>query len=456
MVFEVDRVMRSFGEEPAPVPHAQAVGGRADFEPKGSYVLQELLQYSGAEFIDVAYRALLKRLPDDSSVSYLRAIENGDLSKVEVLGELRWSSEGLDRSVHVDGLLLPYRFRQWCRKRWFGKPLRWLATLARIDVIHPRVEIMENRLAGRDRRLGEEVRSELEQLRTMLQQQAEQNAAAVEMSLRRRDEALARLGSELGRRLDDVEARLAVRVLECEGRYAEVEGADAKIDLSDMYLRLEDEFRGTRDEIKRRCAVYLPWLEAAAEATQCRRVLDLGCGRGELLDVLGEHGFEARGVDLNELFVQENVVAGRHAELCDVVQALRECEPGSLAAITSMHLVEHLPLDVMVQMLDLAFSALMPGGKLILETPNPQNLKVSTYYFYFDPTHRNPLPPPLLKWLVEDRGFVEGTIDPLADGRFTPEFPGPAADEPGAVHLNVLFDWLRVSPDYAVIATRPA
>lgn len=433
------------------------------FTPKPHYVLGELLGYSGHEFVDVAYLAVLKRRPDEAGRrSYLDALAAGTMSKVEVLGHLRWSGEGLEKGVHVDGLLLPYTYRRWARRRWIGRPLRWLATLARIDVIQPRMEAQETLLALRDERLERRAGSAIGQVRDALQQELEGTTRALRDSLMRSEEQAARRIGELQSRLDAIESRFEVRMLRGQGdqegtracQSPPTEGATPD-ELSAMYVRLEEVFRGSQEEIRRRGQVYLPYIAEAAAASGSRATLDLGCGRGELLQLLADNGYQARGIDLNPMFIEENRNAGRDVALLDALSALRRAEPGSLAAITSIHLVEHLPVDVLVRLLDLAFVALRPGGKLILETPNPQNLRTSAYYFYFDPTHRNPIPPPLLQWMAGDRGFVDVRVDLLEDGRFAPEFERVPQEQAQAALLNAFVDWLAASPDYAIIATKP-
>lgn len=172
--------------------------------------------------------------------------------------------------------------------------------------------------------------------------------------------------------------------------------------LDSMYFSLEDTLRGTPEQIKETVQVYLPVLRDAAITDD---ILDVGCGRGEWLEVLRENGFQARGIDTNRIVIQ------RCKELSlDVVEAealtyLGSLSDNSLNAVTAFHFAEHLPLDALVRFLDESGRTLKPGGLLILETPNPENLLVGSCNFYLDPTHKNPIPIPTLKLLVEARGF---------------------------------------------------
>jgi SAM-dependent methyltransferase len=128
----------------------------------------------------------------------------------------------------------------------------------------------------------------------------------------------------------------------------------------------------------------------------------------------------------------------------DGLAYLRAQPADSLRAVTAFHLIEHLPTEKLVALLDEIMRTLQPGGAAIFETPNPDNLFVASNYFYHDPTHRNPLPSRLTKFLVESRGFARVEIINLhecAEGRFT------GSDEV-SVRLNELF----YGPmDYAIV-----
>ena len=427
------------------------------FEQKGEYQISELLGYSGEEFVDVAYQAVLRRHPDVAGRrAYISALHSGQLCKVRILGALRSSAEGLHAGVPIHGLRLAYFLRRMFAKPLVGRPLRWLTSLALLDRIPRITEELEVRLAERDDRLERQVGDLAIDLREEFRRQVSSSAH----SLRR---AMARNEGEATRRIDGVIDRLNMLETRLEANEQDLAKKSQRIgargasdeELAGMYVRLEEAFRGSREMIKRRSEVYLPYAEQAVAATGTRKVLDLGCGRGELLGLMAANGYECRGIDLNPMFVDENIKAGLDVALADVLTALEVTEPSSLALITSIHLVEHLPVDVLVRLMDLAFIALKPGGKLILETPNPQNLRTSIYYFYFDPTHRNPIPPPLLSWMASDRGFVDVEVDLLEDGRFEPEVGHLAGHEAGADQINRFVDLLSVSPDYAVIATKP-
>ena len=172
--------------------------------------------------------------------------------------------------------------------------------------------------------------------------------------------------------------------------------------LDSLYFALEDTLRGTPEQIKDAVKVYLPVLRDAGITAD---ILDVGCGRGEWLEVLRENEFQARGIDTNRVVLQRCKELSLDVVESEALTYLASLPDASLNAVTAFHFAEHLPLDALVRFLDETGRTLKPGGLLILETPNPENLIVGSCNFYLDPTHKNPIPIPTLKLLVEARGF---------------------------------------------------
>jgi O-antigen chain-terminating methyltransferase len=172
-----------------------------------------------------------------------------------------------------------------------------------------------------------------------------------------------------------------------------------------LYVALQDEFRGSLPEIKKRLGVYLPKLAAAGIGSESMPILDVGCGRGEWLELLREHQLHAAGIDLNRVVLAICQERGLAVMEADAVEHLRSLPEASLGAVTAFHLIEHLALPHLLDFLDAARRVLKPGGVAIFETPNPNNMFVSSRYFYLDPTHRHPIPVELGRFLAEARGF---------------------------------------------------
>jgi O-antigen chain-terminating methyltransferase len=219
--------------------------------------------------------------------------------------------------------------------------------------------------------------------------------------------------------------------------------------LDALYISLEDRLRGSRAEIINRLKVYLPLLKQACIGAPEMPVLDVGCGRGEWLELLKTEGLNATGVDTNSIAIAQC----REHELdvleADVLSHLRGLPEQSVGAITGFHIIEHLPLDVLMKLLDETVRVLKPGGVVIFETPNPQNVLVGSCNFYFDPTHRNPLPSQVMQFLIESRGFARVKIMTLN--------PSDALPVEGDSDLVKRFNQLFYGPmDYAVIGWKPA
>jgi O-antigen chain-terminating methyltransferase len=182
----------------------------------------------------------------------------------------------------------------------------------------------------------------------------------------------------------------------------EIIAAEEQHKLDALYAELEDNFRGTPDEIKERFRTYLPYVKSLGGEMP---IVDLGCGRGEWLELLKEDGYKALGVDTNQVLLDRCRARGLDVIEIDALKYLRGLPDNSLGAVTGFHIIEHLQIEVLVSLLDEIVRVLQPGGLVIFETPNPENVLVGSNFFYFDPTHRNPVPSLLVKFLLESRGL---------------------------------------------------
>ncbi len=218
-------------------------------------------------------------------------------------------------------------------------------------------------------------------------------------------------------------------------------------ELDAYYLAFEDAFRGPEADIAAHLDHYRGDWTRARQAGE--RALDLGCGRGEWLRLLDRAGFTPRGVDLNVTMVDHCRERGFEVAHQDAIAALEACERDSLALISGFHIAEHLPFEALFRLVAQASRALAPGGMLILETPNPENLIVASYSFYHDLTHRNPLTPPTLQFLFTFHGFAEADIK-----RFNP--PSDHTRVPGDSPVVERLNHMLVAPmDYAVVGVKP-
>jgi SAM-dependent methyltransferase len=211
---------------------------------------------------------------------------------------------------------------------------------------------------------------------------------------------------------------------------------------SNFYRAFEDQYRGSRTLIKDRLRVYLPFITPLAALHPEHAALDLGCGRGEWLELLQEQHIRAAGLDLDDGMLDACREHGLDVQNANAITHLQTLPSQSLLAITGFHLAEHLPFEVLQELLAQARRVLLPDGLLILETPNPENMVVGTVNFYIDPTHQRPLPYQLLSFLIEQQGFTR-----LKQLRLQ-EDPRLLGSAPVS-----LYDVLaHASPDYAIVA----
>lgn len=175
--------------------------------------------------------------------------------------------------------------------------------------------------------------------------------------------------------------------------------------LDAFYVALEDKFRGTREDIFERLKVYLPFIKNANIGTEDAPILDVGCGRGEWLELLQNNGCSATGIDINRVMIEQCQGRGLKVIEADVIEYLKSLPEQSLGGISGFHIIEHLPFEILLELFSETVRVLKKGGIVIFETPNPQNILVASYTFYTDPTHLHPLPRELVKFIAELQGL---------------------------------------------------
>ncbi len=182
-----------------------------------------------------------------------------------------------------------------------------------------------------------------------------------------------------------------------------VNAADPAISLD--WLKFAEKFRGTEEYVKRHFTIYVERFAG------CSNVLDIGCGRGELLEVFGQHGIQATGIDLNDGCIAMCQGKGLSVQKADLFSYLEELPDKSLGGLACLQVVEHLPPARLPEFVSLAHSKLKTGSLMAIETPNPACLAIFARHFYLDPTHAKPVPSALMAFYLEEAGF--GTLETL-------------------------------------------
>jgi len=240
-------------------------------------------------------------------------------------------------------------------------------------------------------------------------------------------------------------------------------GAAPDLD-SFKYVGFEDRFRGAQQDIRDRLTDYLPLFAGASH------VLDVGCGRGELLDLFREAGIGAHGIDPNQSMVEVCRERGLSADCDDAVGYLQRVPDGSLGGLIAIQVVEHLEPAYLLRVIELAFHKLAPGAPMVLETLNPACWVAFFESYLRDITHRWPLHPDTLQYLVQASGFSTVNVQyrapvPAADRlQQVPLPPVRAGEEQNATlidlvdvvnsHADKLNARLFTFMDYAVVARR--
>jgi ubiquinone/menaquinone biosynthesis C-methylase UbiE len=398
-----------------------------EFVPRSDdrYRLDDLLKYEGQEFVRNAYRAILKREPDeDGALQRLRMLLGGRFDKVDVLASLRYSAEGRQKGVSIEGLALPATARRLYRVPILGYLLELAVALLSLPASARRQRRFETYSIVQQQQLADRLRQLSERL---------QLVRAELTGMEKRGQSS----------LEDEGERLSAPSAERPSaeRSSRPMVAEARHHLDAFYASFEDQFRGHREEIKERLKVYLPILR---EAGITKGIVDIGCGRGEWLELLKEEGARASGVDLNRVMLAECRRRGFEVTEADALDYLRGLPDESLEAVTSFHLIEHLPFETLVMLIDEIERVLKPGGLIILETPNPKNLTVGASSFYSDPTHRNPVFPETIQFILSNRGFSNAHLkylNAVEDSPFTDEDQASQA----------LHNWFFGARDFAVI-----
>ncbi len=217
-----------------------------------------------------------------------------------------------------------------------------------------------------------------------------------------------------------------------------VSGCDAA-QRDEQYLLMQNMFRGSADQIRQQLATLL---ESISIPDHLRRfpIVEIGCGRGELLDILRERNLHGIGIDTSPLMVAKLKQQNFKAILGDGVEQLLRFPDNSLSGVIAVHVIEHFqPLQV-TEFLGVAFRKLMPNGFVLLETPNPFCAE-SLSFFYTDDTHVRPIQPFQLAFLVENAGFAQSRAhfsSPVPVGR-----------------KQALANWLRYYQNHGIVAFKP-
>ncbi len=446
--------------------HAQK-GFDEDFIIKDFYELSDFLKLQDEAFLNLAYMAILGRVPDDNGRKhFLSCLRNGALTKTDILGRLRYSQEGRVSKVPVHGLLTRFCVNSLYKIPVLGYVIKVIAGVLTFPALLKNLQMFESRTSAQQNLLSQALESlsvqkadkqNVEDIRQVLEQVSVQKADSLRVEelqdvFTANIETIKKTMYEHTTIILDQQRRLNLLLEEAKNYLADCISNNKPDMLASeyehaydaLYVLFEEKFRGTREDILQRLHKYVHYIQLAGAGTLQYPVLDLGCGRGEWLELLSDTGYTARGVDCNRVMLQLCRERNLAVEESDALAFLRGLPPGSLGALTSFHMIEHLPWKDVIALFDEAFRVLRPGGCIIFETPNPENIIVGSCTFYTDPSHVHPIPPATLAYLAQARGFIDSTIMRSSPLLFF--------DTPPDGEMARMMEVFNCGQDYAVIA----
>lgn len=458
----------------------------------GRVSLVELMQQDDEDFVRGAYLRILGRPADETEVqSWVAPMRSGELSKVAELIAMRYSAEGRARGVTIPGLAVRRFARAFDGIPFLGYVARWFRSVILLPKLVQRVNASET-VAAASRRSSQLVLTRMQTDQELRLGKIEQHKAdtatvtramaAIETALRRMEDAkadAAAVAREFGTLTADVRrmeiskaaaddfreatARLGVLAAEVATNaaalrtwsllpYAGSTAGGETDPLDTFYRRFEDRFRGTREEIRARLEFYMPFIVSnwQTNPSTASRFVDIGCGRGEMLEMLRQGGVPAYGIDRSEAMVSDCRALGLDVVRADALDHLRTLPSDSCAGAISIHVIEHLPFRSIAALFGEVLRILRPGAIAIFETPNPENLIVGACNFYIDPTHVRPLPPAPMRFALEAMGYERVTIERLHPGTSLGGKPETAEGVAGLYRMM-----MEVPQDYALIAYKP-
>lgn len=260
----------------------------------------------------------------------------------------------------------------------------------------------------------------------------------------------------------EMEKRLAF--LERRGTVGVASGKTAKVSFDEKtYLAFEEQHRGNQEEIRRRQQYYLDtYVKSWLDKDMPGDILDLGCGRGEWLEILRENGYQALGIDLNRESLNECQKKDLKVICMDAISYMRSLPEESVRMITSFQLVEHLEMPQLLSLFQELGRVVKKGGVIIMETPNPCNLQVGAASFYLDPTHVRQLHPEFVRFLTEQSGFRQIEIAYPEQNNAEEWWNSVASEETTDIQESVCFQavlnelkrTIWSSADYAIVAKK--
>lgn len=463
--------------------------------------VRPLLGLGYEEFVKACYEKVLLRDPDrEGAYHHVNRLHNREISKLELIYEFARSGEGRQKGIKLRGRKIRYQSLRFFRKSFrvpiVGRVFRFFYNLlginrvinslvnwnraieARADKLEQmcgaferHIEALERRIEGLERCVEEE-----RNISTSFVSSYEDRMESLELNVRNNNTLLEKYeglfkkqqtsidqyGNDIDKMIVQV-SNLKAATSSMKPAVAEtneekqqdtnageaVLGADSYYSID--YFDFENRFRGSREHVKNVQRVYLPYFK------DCENVVDIGCGRGEFVELLAENGIGIKGVDLYLPYVEYGKMNGLPVFHGDGIEFLKQQE--QVDGIFVGQVVEHISVQQIIELCAVAYEKLTDGSYLIMETPNPTSLAIYTESFYRDPSHNKPVHPETLKYIVEKRGFSDVQILYTESSRLPYRIPKISDENEGREHefdmaMQRVENLLYGSQDYAIIAKK--
>jgi len=421
------------------------------------YTLEEFCIHEDEDFIDNVYTNLLQRKPDsDGKDYYLKLLRDGLSLKEDIVFKMYYSKEGKSKNTIILGAKRRLLLTKIYKIPFLGYMTHLLVSLINLPKfsisVKQNIEKHMNKLYINNKKLNnllvdiEANKLELELLNDNLHKRIETKATKTEFlsyiqEVKYIKEYMKISQQNMQNLITKADDLLPKKVFDQEDLFTITDEEKHKLDT--FYIEFENRFRGTREEIKEKLKVYLPLIESLPFKNENLQLLDVGCGRGEWLEILKEHGYSnIKGLDMNRVVLSSSKELDLNVIESDAVEYLTSLEDESLSIITGFHIIEHLPFKILMKLFEESYRVLKKDGMIIFETPNAMNILVGSFDFYLDPTHINPLHPLTIGFIAKQVGFSKTKSFVLNENQLV-DFD--------KIVFNDLNDYVNVGRDFAVI-----
>ena len=445
-----------------------------------TYNIDDFMQFEGELFIDNAYRIILNREADIASkYNYKTKLENNTITKKDIIISLYFSKEGKNSKIKIKNSKRLYILSKLKKIPLLGYTLRTFYMLIRLPKLIAQIEqtqiynqkqttqILNTKASTSDIKnlktelnfINEEstkIEKLLNEESTRIEKLLHEEIIKINLgyktlqrdmklnlsSLNNSKQYIINIENDITNLIEEANKRLPNTLFNESEILSIVKEKDKSFD--SFYVSFEDEFRGTKEDIKNKVKIYLPFVNKISEIKSDIKILDLGCGRGEWLELLKNDGYtNAKGIDLNSVMVSHSKKINLDVEEVDAVAYLKSLDNESLSIVTGFHILEHLPFEVLMSVFKESLRVLKKGGMIIFETPNPRNILVGSSDFYLDPTHINPIHPLTLKFIAKEVGFSNAKSYILDDEKLS-DFD--------TLKFDNINDFINIGRDLSVIA----